>query len=478
MKARSYKRLPERSARILLHTSPHVKTKIKTAKNSCHPHPHHLHIAARLGGTLTMMSESGTGTLAGSAHTDSLTRLITATARRISRAVDTQWAAPILRTAYPGRPILAHFTLRAEEERDTAAAAQLLATLAGAGYTVTEEQAEELLGFPVTYHTPAAPQPFTNSDPEPPTDPTDPAPLTNTTDPAPAPAEAEEEADAPLTEAELTALRSLTSAPLSPASLTPTITTALTSALTNRTDTPLPEPPQEEQGDDDPDPDDPEPTDPDDDPDPEDPNPTDPEGTPDGTPDPTPDTTTADPEEEDLENASRKQCRAGNPNKCVYHKGTTRVSRGIRKQNVPAIAPKNASGQKKVRALDHAVKQTEKGGKVRGSIYLDGKPVDVEAGHPARFGVTHAKRHFRPGDTSAKKTVRAIVYGKRKKDTSPEKERPESDKNKLSKKEKRRLRKLMKRKAEKFNTIRKGTQFTGLDEAGRIRIITSHKKRQ
>ncbi len=193
-------------------------------------------ITLALGGTLTMMSESGTGTLAGSAHTDSLTRLITATARRISRAVDTQWAAPILRTAFPGKPILAHFTLRAEEERDTAAAAQLLATLAGAGYTVTEAQAEELLGFPVTYHAPAAPQPFSNTDPEPPTDPTDPAPLTNTTDPAPAPAEAEAEAeeDAPLTEAELTALRSLTSAPLSPASLTPALSSALTSALTNR----------------------------------------------------------------------------------------------------------------------------------------------------------------------------------------------------------------------------------------------------
>ena len=117
--------------------------------------------------------------------------------------MDTQWAAPILRTAFPGKPILAHFTLRAEEERDTAAAASLLATLAGAGYTVTEAQAEELLGFPVTYHAPAAPQPFTNTDPEPPTDPTDPtdpapltnttdpAPLTNTTDPAPDPAPAE-----------------------------------------------------------------------------------------------------------------------------------------------------------------------------------------------------------------------------------------------------------------------------------------------
>ncbi|MGN0811519.1 MAG: hypothetical protein ACI4PY_08475, partial [Akkermansia muciniphila] len=158
--------------------------------------------------------------------------------------------------------------------------------------------------------------------------------------------------------------------------------------------------------------------------------------------------------------------------------GTTRVSKGKRKRNVPAIAPENASGQKQVRALDHAFKKTEKGGKVRGAIHLDGKPLDVEAGHPDRFGVTHAKRHFRPGDTSAKKTVRAIVYGKRQKDTSPEKERPESDKKKLSKKEKRRLRKLMKRKAEKFNTLRKGTQFTGLNEAGRIRMLTSHKKRQ
>lgn len=304
-------------------------------------------ITLALGGTLTMMSESGTGTLAGSAHSDSLSRLITATARRISRAVDTQWAAPILRTAFPGKPILAHFTLRAEEERDTAAAASLLATLAGAGYTVTEAQAEELLGFPVTYHAPAAPQPFSNSDPEPPTDPTDPAPLTNTTDPAPTPAEAE--ADAPLTEAELTALRSLSSAPLSPASLTPALSSALTSALTNRTN---PQQDEEGQGDDDPDPDDPD--DPDTDPEP----PTDPEDNPDGTPAPTPDTpttehTTATEEAPTIENGP---CRADNPNTCSRHGDRRGILRKAQKggrssegapresqdpNKLPADAPKN-----------------------------------------------------------------------------------------------------------------------------------------
>ena len=382
-------------------------------------------ITLALGGTLTMMSESGTGTLAGSAHSDSLSRLITATARRISRAVDTQWAAPILRTAFPGKPILAHFTLRAEEERDTAAAAQLLATLAGAGYTVTEEQAEELLGFPVTYHAPAAPQPFTNTDPEPPTDPTDPAPLTNTTDPAPTPAEeeAEEDADAPLTEAELTALRSLTSAPLSPASLTPALSSALTSARTNRTN---PQQDEEGQGDEGQGEDDP--TDPDDDPDPEDPNPTDPEDTParDGTPDPTPDTPTTDPappeeapptqateEDPTIENGP---CRADNPNTCSRHGDRRGILRKAQKggrssegapresqdpNKLPADAPKNQIFKvafKSVRdALAGKGNQTFSVGKTTYTI--------------SRRSANHFGKHIGQ-KIDADKIAKALVYGK------------------------------------------------------------------
>ncbi len=103
-----------------------------------------------LGGLLTVQAESGSGTLAGNAHADSFDRLCAASARSISRAVDSQYCRRILQEAFPGQPILVHFVFGDEEQEDHAAVATMLATLATAGYRAEDTVASDLLGIEVT----------------------------------------------------------------------------------------------------------------------------------------------------------------------------------------------------------------------------------------------------------------------------------------------------------------------------------------
>lgn len=62
-------------------------------------------------------------------------------------------------------------------------------------------------------------------------------------------------------------------------------------------------------------------------------------------------------------------------------------------------------------AAEHALKATEKKGKVPAAAYADGKPVNVDAGHPDFYGTRHAAKHFHPGDTDRRGAARAIGAG-------------------------------------------------------------------
>ncbi|MCH5285258.1 MAG: DUF935 family protein [Akkermansiaceae bacterium] len=101
------------------------------------------------GGLLTITAQSGSGTLAGNAHADSFERLCAATAQDISTVVDFQFCRPALQSIFPGQPILAHFELAPEKEEDLAAQAQIIATLAGAGFKPSAEVVSEMMGFEV-----------------------------------------------------------------------------------------------------------------------------------------------------------------------------------------------------------------------------------------------------------------------------------------------------------------------------------------
>lgn len=102
-----------------------------------------------LGGTLTMETEAGSGTLAGNAHADSFAELCEGSAHDIGACVDEQFVRPLLRKMFPSAPILVHFDYRPTDAKDAQEVAQTLATLSQAGWKVSAETASEMLGFEV-----------------------------------------------------------------------------------------------------------------------------------------------------------------------------------------------------------------------------------------------------------------------------------------------------------------------------------------
>ena len=68
------------------------------------------------GGLLTMLTESGSGTLAGSAHQEAFNQVAKADAVLVSEALQRDFDKPLLDAAFPGWPVEAGFELRMEEE--------------------------------------------------------------------------------------------------------------------------------------------------------------------------------------------------------------------------------------------------------------------------------------------------------------------------------------------------------------------------
>ena len=102
------------------------------------------------GGLLTVTTQSGSGTLAGNAHSDSFSRLCAASARSISAAINRQFLRPALQEAFPHTPILVSFELAPEPVDDRLQVAQLIATLASAGYRAKDDDVAELMNMQFT----------------------------------------------------------------------------------------------------------------------------------------------------------------------------------------------------------------------------------------------------------------------------------------------------------------------------------------
>lgn len=120
-------------------------------------------VLAGTGGQLTMLAESGSGTLAGSVHDEVFNRIARAEARRISEIFNKQLVAAWLEEAFPGQKQVAYFRIAANEETDTGDAVEQVSKLAAAGYQVAPEQVTEKTGWVVVLKpTPAAlPEPDT-----------------------------------------------------------------------------------------------------------------------------------------------------------------------------------------------------------------------------------------------------------------------------------------------------------------------------
>ncbi|HEY1791553.1 MAG TPA: DUF935 family protein [Opitutaceae bacterium] len=106
-------------------------------------------ILAGTGGMLTMLARSGSGTLAGGAHTDVFEQIAKAEARKISELINEQLAVEWLDRQFPGKPHAAYFALSANEETKVGEIVAHITGLAAAGYQVDAEEVSERTGYTV-----------------------------------------------------------------------------------------------------------------------------------------------------------------------------------------------------------------------------------------------------------------------------------------------------------------------------------------
>lgn len=104
-------------------------------------------ILAGTSGKLTMLAESGSGTLAGGAHEDTFKIVAAARAKKISECFQKDFDADVLASAHPGEPVLAYFELCSQDEVDVTALCTNVQTLKNAGITVDQEWLEEKTGY-------------------------------------------------------------------------------------------------------------------------------------------------------------------------------------------------------------------------------------------------------------------------------------------------------------------------------------------
>ena len=102
------------------------------------------------GGKLTMLAESGSGTLAGSAHQDAWDDICQSEAKLLSSVLQKQIDGPRLDLKFPGQPKLAYFDLCAHDEDDPNEVADQTQKFSSAGYEIDPEQLSEKTGYRIT----------------------------------------------------------------------------------------------------------------------------------------------------------------------------------------------------------------------------------------------------------------------------------------------------------------------------------------
>ena len=106
-------------------------------------------VLAATAGKLTMLTESGSGTLAGSAHADTFDTLADAEAAEISEVFQRDLDKKVLSAAFPGQPVLAWFDICSPSDADAQDASKIIQVLSASGFQVDPEEVEERTGFSV-----------------------------------------------------------------------------------------------------------------------------------------------------------------------------------------------------------------------------------------------------------------------------------------------------------------------------------------
>lgn len=325
------------------------------------------------GGLLTVLAESGSGTLAGSAHMEAFRQIAANDAISIAECINRQYVRRRIATEFPGEPVLVYFTLTPPVINDRAATVNMLCQLAGQRWRATDEAVSEEVGVEV--HTeevrfensaPAAQVPVMNSGTEVPC--SDGVVVNANSD-----IEVAADGEPPLTEDELAALRALGD------ELNPAQIAADADYMTREMMAGLEEPDEENES----------------------------EG------DVVANFGTSAGAYKGWENrkgANMRKQKGGSGSKGNPKNPTT-------KSNTPLKAAPGAKVQAQVDATEHALKSREAGGGVvKGAAWVKGKRIDVKGGSKATGGAAHMKNHYKPGDTSRREAAKDINLGRKQKD--------------------------------------------------------------
>ena len=102
---------------------------------------------AATGGLLTMLTESGSGTLAGNAHSDTFLQIARGDAALLSGLFQEQFDTPLLRQYFPDQPILAYFEFAPPAADEVSRVVRDAVELAKAGYQMDLRELSEKTGY-------------------------------------------------------------------------------------------------------------------------------------------------------------------------------------------------------------------------------------------------------------------------------------------------------------------------------------------
>jgi phage gp29-like protein len=102
---------------------------------------------ASTGGLLTMLAESGSGTLAGNAHSDTFLQIARGDAALLSGLFQEQFDTPLLREYFPDQPILAYFEFASPAADEVSRVVKDAVELAKAGVRIDLGELEEKTGY-------------------------------------------------------------------------------------------------------------------------------------------------------------------------------------------------------------------------------------------------------------------------------------------------------------------------------------------
>lgn len=101
------------------------------------------------GGLLTMLTQSGSGTLAGEAHTETFMQIARGDAMTVSEVFQKHLDAPLLAEFFPGQPVLAYFEFAPPAGNEVSRVIEDAVNLAKAGVRIDPEELSEKTGYGV-----------------------------------------------------------------------------------------------------------------------------------------------------------------------------------------------------------------------------------------------------------------------------------------------------------------------------------------